>query len=106
MLKSFGFETEIAENGKIALEIFKNSEPNTFGVVLMDLMMPEMDGFECAKAIRSLDRSDAKTVKIFACTANSLSEEKDRAFESGMDDFITKPVDINYLIKKLHETGQ
>ena len=106
MLKSFGFETEIAENGKIALEIFKNSEPGTFGVVLMDLMMPEMDGFECAKAIRSLPRKDAKTVRIFACTANSLSEEKDRAFESGMDDFITKPVDINYLVKKLNETEQ
>ena len=63
--------------------------------------MPEMDGFEAAKAIRSLDRPDAKKVRIFACTANSFSEERDRAIASGMDDFISKPIDIDVLMKKL-----
>ncbi len=103
LLQSVGFEAELAENGKIALQMFSNSEPGTFGVILMDLLMPEMDGFETAKAIRALDRPDAKTVHIFACTANSLTENKDKALASGMDDFIEKPVDVRELLKKINE---
>lgn len=103
LLKSNGFEVELAENGKVALQMFKESDPNTFGVILMDLLMPEMDGFETAKAIRALNREDAKAVRIFACTANSFSEERDKAFASGMNDFITKPVNIEELMKKLCE---
>ena len=103
LLQSVGFEAELAENGKIALQMFSNSEPGTFGVILMDLLMPEMDGFETAKAIRALDRPDAKTVRIFACTANSLTENKDKALASGMDDFIEKPVDVKELLKKINE---
>lgn len=102
LLKSAGFEADIAENGRKALEKFENSPENSFGIILMDLMMPEMDGFETTRAIRALDRKDAKTVKIFACTANSFSEERDKAFDCGMDDFITKPVDIDELLKKLY----
>ena len=103
LLQSVGFEAKLAENGKIALQMFSNSEPGTFGVILMDLLMPEMDGFETAKAIRALDRPDAKTVRIFACTANSLTENKDKALASGMDDFIEKPVDVKELLKKINE---
>ncbi len=103
LLKSNGFEVELAVNGSIALQMFNESDPNTFGVILMDLLMPEMDGFETAKAIRALDREDAKTVRIFACTANSFAEERDKAFASGMNDFITKPVNIEELIRKLCE---
>ena len=102
LLKSAGFEADIAENGRKALEKFENSPENSFGIILMDLMMPEMDGFETTRVIRALDRKDAKTVKIFACTANSFSEERDKAFDCGMDDFITKPVDIDELLKKLY----
>lgn len=101
LLTGNGFEADLAENGKLALDMFENSEPDTYGVILMDLLMPEMDGFEAAKAIRSLDRPDAKTVRILACTANSFSEERDRAIASGMDDFISKPIDIDVLMKKL-----
>ncbi len=103
LLKGEGFEADLAQNGKKALEIFKSSPEGKYGVILMDLLMPEMDGFEAAKAIRSLDRDDAKTVKIFACTANSFTEDKEKAFESGMNDLIPKPIDINMLINKLYQ---
>ncbi len=102
LLRSSGFKAEIAENGKKALKKFSDSAPGTYGVILMDLLMPEMDGFEAAKAIRELDREDAKTVRIFACTANSFTEERDKAFASGMNDFISKPVDIDELLAKLY----
>ncbi len=102
LLQSSGFKAEIAENGKKALKKFSDSAPGTYGVILMDLLMPEMDGFEAAKAIRELDREDAKTVRIFACTANSFTEERDKAFASGMNDFISKPVDIDELLAKLY----
>lgn len=101
LLDSEGYKADLAVNGKQALKLFENSEVGTYGVILMDLLMPEMDGFETAKAIRGLDRPDAKTVRIFACTANSFSEERDKAFESGMDDFITKPINIKELLEKL-----
>ncbi len=103
LLHSVGFEAKLAENGKKALQMFSESEPETFGVILMDLLMPEMDGFETAKAIRELDRPDAKTVRIIACTANSLSENKDKALASGMNDFLEKPVDIAELLKILNK---
>ena len=67
----------------------------------MDMQMPVMDGCEAAKAIRNLDREDAKTVMIYACTANTFQEDRDLAIESGMDDFLTKPIDVKVLIKKM-----
>lgn len=103
LLRGVGLEAELAENGKIALQMFSASKPYTFDIILMDLLMPEMDGFETAKAIRALDRPDAETVRIFACTANSLSENRDKALKSGMDDFIEKPVDIKELLNKINE---
>ena len=101
LLKNNGFEAEVAENGKLALEIFKNSAEGEFGVILMDLLMPELDGFETAKAVRALDRSDAKTVKIIACTANSFNNEQKRSLDCGMNDFMTKPMDVDELLEKL-----
>ena len=69
--------------------------------ILMDVLMPEMNGFEAAKAIRALDRPDADQVKIIACTANALQEDRDKALESGMDDFMAKPLDFPVLLEKL-----
>ena len=103
MLKENGIEAELAENGKIALEKFSASEPGRFDVILMDLLMPVMDGFEAAKAVRALSRPDAKTVKIIACTANSTDADREKAKASGMNDFITKPLDVGVLLKKLSE---
>ena len=69
----------------------------------MDLLMPVMDGFEASKAVRALSRPDAKTVKIIACTANSTDADREKAKASGMNDFITKPLDVGVLLKKLSE---
>ncbi len=103
LLHGDGFEAELAENGKKALQMFKDSAPGTYSIILMDLLMPEMNGFEAAKAIRALNRPDAKTVRIYACTANSFSEDRDKALSSGMDDFISKPVDVEELLNKLNK---
>ena len=65
--------------------------------------MPEMDGFEATRTIRAMKRRDAAAVRIYACTANSFQEDRDRAIASGMDDFIMKPIDVEALMKKLKE---
>ncbi len=101
LLAEEGFTAELAENGRIALEKFAASPVGHFGTILMDLLMPEMDGFAACQAIRALDRPDAGTVKIFACTANTLPADREKARQSGMDDFIAKPVDVRTLLEKL-----
>ena len=101
LLADEGFEAVLAQNGREAVDIFQRFAPGTFGVILMDLLMPEMDGFQAAVAIRAMDRADAGTVKIVACTANSFSEDRDRALACGMDGFLTKPVDMGELLRIL-----
>lgn len=103
LLRYEGFEVDVAENGKKVLDMFSDSATGTYGVILMDLLMPEMNGFEAAKAIRALHRPDAKAVRIIACTANSFSEERDKALACGMDDFIAKPVDVEELLEKIYK---
>lgn len=96
-----GFETAHAKNGKEAVDQFQASEPGEFDIILMDMQMPVMDGCTAAKEIRKLNREDAKSVMIYACTANTFQEDRDMAIASGMDDFLTKPIDINMLLKKI-----
>lgn len=103
LLTEAGFETAHAPDGKQAFEMFRASAPREYGVILMDLMMPGMDGFVATRRIRELERPDATKVRIIACTANSFKEDRDKAFESGMDDFIAKPIDIRLLIQKLEQ---
>ena len=83
-----------AKDGTKAVRLFKESSSGDFNVILMDIQMPKMNGYEAAKAIRRLHRTDAETVLIFACTAGSFKEEKDLAFTSGMNDFLAKPIDM------------
>jgi len=90
-----------ALNGKEAVTKFSNSKPGEYNIILMDIQMPIMDGYEATRAIRALDHPDAKTVYIFACTANSFEENKVMAFDAGMDDFLTKPIDIRILLDKI-----
>lgn len=106
LLEGEGFQVLHVENGKKAVEAFQASAPGEYGVILMDLLMPEMDGFEAARIIRSLDRPDALTVKIFASTANTLQEDRNKAFQSGMNDFIEKPINIKELLEKLRNEEQ
>ena len=88
-----------AWNGQEAVEIFRKSRPGEFDVILMDIMMPVMNGYEAAKMIRSLDREDAKVIPIIAMTANAFTEDRIRAKEAGMDEHIAKPVDVKLLVK-------
>lgn len=96
-----GYETEVAENGERAVEIFAESPEGHFSVILMDMQMPVMDGYEAARAIRALPRVDASAVKIFACTASTFAEDRARALEAGMDDFLGKPLNVPVMLQKL-----
>ena len=90
-------------DGQEAVELFRNSEPGEFDVILMDIMMPVMNGYETTKMIRSLDREDAKAIPIIAMTANAFTEDRIRAKEAGMDEHVAKPVDVELLIKVIHK---
>ena len=92
-----------AWNGQKAVELFRKSEPRESDVILMDIMMPVMNGYEATKMIRSLVREDAKTIPIIAMTANAFTEDRIRAKEAGMDEHIVKPVDLGLLIKVIHK---
>ena len=92
-----------AWNGQKAVDIFRKNRPGEFDVILMDIMMPVMNGYEAAKMIRSLDREDAKVIPIIAMTANAFTEDKMRAKEAGMDEHIAKPVDGKLLVKVINE---
>jgi CheY-like chemotaxis protein len=101
ILESEGFEVIHAENGKEAVEKFVQSDIREFDVILMDMQMPIMDGCEATRKIRALDRADARKIPIFACTANSFKEDRNRALESGMSYFLTKPIDVNEMLSKI-----
>ena len=107
-IAEFMFQNEGAEvtkvwNGLEAVEIFEKSRPGEFDVILMDIMMPVMNGYNATKRIRSMDREDAKEIPIIAMTANAFTEDRIRAKEAGMDEHISKPVDGNLLVKVIHE---
>ena len=104
MLQNEGADVTKAWNGQEAVEVFKKSEPGEFDVILMDIMMPVMNGYEATKMIRSLDREDAKAIPIIAMTANAFTEDRLRAKEAGMDDHVAKPVDVNLLIKLIRKS--
>ena len=103
MLQNEGAEVTKAWNGQEAVELFGNSEPGEFDVILMDIMMPVMNGYEATKMIRSLEREDAKTIPIIAMTANAFTEDRIRAKEAGMDEHVAKPVDVELLVKVIHK---
>ncbi len=90
-------ESEHAENGQIAVEMFRNSSVGYYDVILMDLRMPVMDGLEATRRIRALDRPDAKTVPIIALTANSFESDKKQTKEAGMNEHLGKPADAELL---------
>ena len=103
VLQNEGAEVTKAWNGQETVELFRKSESGEFDVILMDIMMPVLNGYEAARRIRSLDREDAKKIPIIAMTANAFTEDRIRAKEAGMDEHVAKPVDAELLIKVIHK---
>ena len=101
-LEEFGMNVERAVDGKNAVEIFRNHPEGTFDVILMDIMMPEMKGYEAAKAIRAMnDRPDGKNIPIIAMTANSFAEDVQASLDAGMNAHLSKPIVIEEVIKTI-----
>ena len=103
MLQNEGAVVTKAWNGQEAVELFRNSASGELDVILMDIMMPVMNGYEATQMIRSLDREDAKTIPIIAMTANAFTEDRIRAKEAGMNEHVAKPVDVEVLVKVIHK---
>lgn len=100
LLTDAGFTTDVADNGQIAVDMLKKSEPGFYQMVLMDIQMPVMNGYEAAREIRNLENKNLASIPILAMTANAFEEDKQEALRYGMNGHIAKPIDI----KKLFET--
>ncbi len=103
MLEEVGINVTCVENGQLAVEMFQNKAPDSFDVILMDIMMPVMNGLDATRAIRALERPDAKTIPIVAMTANAYDEDVRHAREAGMNGHLTKPIDTGLLYRTLGE---
>ena len=106
ILEMEGAGCEIAENGKLALERFERAAENEFDAILMDVQMPVMNGYEATRAIRALERSDAKKIPIIAMTANAFAEDEKEALDAGMDVHMAKPIEIEILKKIINQYVQ
>ena len=103
LLTDDGAKVTVAKNGRQAVEHFENNPPGTFDAILMDVMMPVMDGIAATKAIRAMDRADAKTIPIIAMTANAFEEDAKRCLAAGMTAHLAKPFQIEYVEKTIVE---
>ena len=103
ILEREGASCEVAENGKLALERFKQAAEGEFDAILMDVQMPVMNGYDATKAIRALERNDAAKIPIIAMTANAFAEDEKDALDAGMDVHMAKPIDVELLKKIIHK---
>ena len=94
-------EVDLAENGLVAVNLFERHEPGYYDAILMDMRMPEMDGLEATRTIRSLQREDAKTIPIIALTANAFDEDVQRSMQAGLNAHLSKPVEPEILFETL-----
>ena len=101
LLSSYGFLLTRAENGKICVEKFLSSKSNEYDTILMDIRMPIMDGYQATQAIRALDRADGKTIPIIAMTADAFSEDIQKCLKIGMNNHVSKPIDMKTLLRIL-----
>ena len=101
ILGDAGFTTEVAENGRVALDMVRQSQPGYYKVVLMDVQMPVMNGYEATREIRKLENQDLASIPIIAMTANAFEEDKQDALKCGMNGHIAKPIDIQKLFETL-----
>ena len=103
LLEDRGAEVEAASDGRQALEAFESHKPGTYAAILMDVMMPNMDGLDATRAIRALERADAKVIPIIAMTANAFEEDKKSALDCGMNGFLSKPIIMEELVHELQK---
>ena len=103
ILNEAGFSVEVANNGEMAVNMLKNSEPDHYQLILMDVQMPVMDGYEATKEIRALKDRKQSSIPIIAMTANAFLEDKQEALNAGMNGHIAKPIDIKVLFQTLDQ---
>ena len=101
LLEEAGFTAEVAANGKIAVEMLARSEPGYYRLILMDVQMPVMGGYEATKVIRAMKNKKLAAIPILAMTANAFEEDKQEALKSGMNDHVTKPIDVDMLMETM-----
>ena len=101
ILEMYGLNTDVAENGRIAVDLFTSHEAGYYSAVFMDMMMPELDGLEATKQIRNSGHKDATTIPIIALTANAFDEDIKKSLEAGLNDHLSKPIDMDKLSKTL-----
>ena len=98
VLEKNGYQVKSAPDGAQALEVL---DKEYIDLIISDIMMPVMDGYQATRAIRSLDRPDAKTIPILAMTANAFAEDRQKTYAAGMDEHLTKPLDTELLLKAI-----
>jgi signal transduction histidine kinase/ActR/RegA family two-component response regulator len=103
ILKDAGAEVTVAQNGRIAVDLCAKSKEAYFDLILMDIMMPEMDGLAATRAIRSMERADMQTIPVIAMTANVFEEDRKAAIEAGMNGYVTKPINVAALMREIKE---
>lgn len=106
ILEDAGFEIEIAGNGRIAVDMLKQSEPGYYHLILMDVQMPVLDGYGATKMIRKLENPELASIPILAMTANAFEEDRQQALKCGMNGHIAKPIDVEKLLEALREILQ
>ena len=103
LLEERNFKVELACNGAEAVERIRTTPPGTYDVILMDIMMPVMDGLEATRAIRGMDRPDCRTIPIVAMSANAFDDDLKKSVECGMNGHLSKPVEVEKLYRTLAE---
>ena len=101
MLENAGAEWTAVSDGKQAINMFEKSELGQYDAILMDIMMPVMDGLEAARCIRSMTRPDAADIPIIAMTAKAFEEDREKAINAGMNAYLTKPLDPQQLLETI-----